>query len=339
MMRIIDKNFYFIYLLLSCTVILLFILIIKISQLDRDIVHSKSYWQSSFFQKEKELLNLIDTYSTSLKSLHQNQYFYEYIIDNKYDKLIKNIFLDTKKSLPHLFQVRYINKNGYEKIRVEGNTISLYKNEAKSEITTINKLQNKANKKYFNQFLKLSPGEIGYSIINLNKDNGVVTLPKEPTLRIGMAMYGNTEKPQGVLIYNVSLRYFFLNLGQFTQYKFMLTDKMGNFLVHYDKKYGLLGDHSYYTLQDEFPQEYRKILDKDKYETDIIYSRTIRDLTNTQDIKMILTFYTIKENNLFDWLKKDLILAISLCSFLLLPFIQYVVFCQKKEKIENNNDC
>lgn len=324
-MKTANKSFYLIYLFLTITIISLVSLVMKISTLNTDNILSKSYFQESFFQKERELSDLIYTYSTSMRSLHQNPYLYEYIVNNKYEEVAQEIFLHNKKSLPLFFQIRYLDKNGDEKIRVEGESIALYKDEAKSQITPKKKLQNKAGKNYFQKFMKLAPGEIGYSVIDLNKDNGVVTFPKEPTLRIGMALYGDKKEPQGVLVYNVSLRYFITHLSLSLRYNFMMIDKYGDFLVHYDRRYGLLGDDNSYNIQDEFPNEYQNILKYEQYETQSLYSSGIKNFENSQGIKLILTMRDAQKENLSRWFIENIVLSIIIIAFFLLPIVRYFV--------------
>lgn len=336
-MKTINKNFYLIYFFITLTLISLVVLVIKISTLNTDNILSKSYFQESFFQKERELADVIYTYSTSIKSLHQNPYLYEYIVNHRYEEVIQEIFLQNKKSLPLFFQIRYLDKNGDEKIRVDGDSIALYKDEARSNITPKKELQNKADKDYFNQFMKLAPGEIGYSVIDLNKDNGVVTLPKEPTLRIGMASYGDKREPQGVLIYNVSLRYFITHLSLSVRYNFMMIDKEGDFLVHYKEKYGLLGDNLDYNIKDEFPNEYQNILKYDKYETPSLYSSNITNFENGQGIKLILTMREDKKESLSKWLIDNIILFIIIISLILLPIVRYFVKNYNKENYADNS--
>lgn len=337
-MKTVNKSFYLIYFFLTITIISLVSLVMKISTLNTDNILSKSYFQESFFQKDREFSDLIYTYSTSIRSLHQNPYLYEYIVNNNYEEVAKEIFLHNKRSLPLFFQIRYIDKNGDEKIRVDGDSIALYKDEAISKITPKSKLQNKANKNYFKKFMKLAPGEIGYSVIDLNKDNGVVTLPKEPTLRIGMALYGDKKEPQGVLVYNVSLRYFITHLSLSLRYNFMMIDKYGDFLVHYDPRYGLLGDNSDYNIKDEFPNEYENILRYDKYETQSLYASSIENFENSQGIKLILTMREDRKESLSRWIIENIVLSVVIIAFLILPIARYFVKNHNKENYANNSN-
>jgi len=322
-MNIANKKFYLIYFSIAITLISIITLVIKTSTLKNNDFFSQNYFQETFLQNEREFTNLIYIYTTSLKSLRENPYLYSYIVHNEYEKFSQELFLHNKKSLPLFFQIRYLDKNGNEKIRIDGDTIKLYKNEAQSRITPKSELQNKSNRDYFKRFIKLAPGELGYSLIDLNKDHGVITVPKEPTLRIGMAFYGNHQQPQGVLIYNVSLRHFFIHLAQSSRYNFMMIDKQGNFLVHYDEKYGVLGNDSNYTLKDEFPHEYRNILDNDKYETPSLFSSRISHFDNTQDIKMILTLRSNTAYSINRWILDNIILFLVLFVFIMLPVVKY----------------
>lgn len=331
-----NKFFYLTYIFIAITIISLIILIMRISDLNSNKSLSKSYFQEAFFQKEKEFSDLVYTYTTSIRSLHENPYLHEYIVNNDDQKITQEIFLHDKKSLPLFFQVRYLDNNGNEKIRVDGDAIALYKNEARSHITPKNELQNKSDKDYFQKFMKLSPGEVGYSIIDLNQDNGMVTLPKEPTLRIGMALYGDKKEPQGVLIYNVSLRHFFIHLSQSLHFNFMMIDKAGNFLVHYNEKYGLLGTDCSYSLKDEFPDDYKNILANNRYETNSLFSGAIDYLENTQDIKMIITFQADDKNNLTRWLKENSIMLMIFLAFVSLPLAHFIIY---KEKNANHLNC
>ncbi len=97
-------------------------------------------------------------------------------------------------------QIRYIDMNGEEMIRVNLNN-------GDPAITPKGKLQNKRGRYYFNETVTLGKNELFISPFDLNIENGVIEQPHKPMLRIAMPIIDHFNVNHGIVILNF--------LGQF----------------------------------------------------------------------------------------------------------------------------
>lgn len=125
------------------------------------------------------------------------------------DKLEKLIGWDThfhRRALAQTFlsiaqqrrfydQIRYIDAKGMEIARVNFNSEN-------PEIVPDDQLQNKANRYYFQETLKLEKGELYVSPFDLNKERGEIEEPYKPMLRIGTPIFDSLGRRQGAIILN-----------------------------------------------------------------------------------------------------------------------------------------
>jgi len=249
---------------------------------------SKDNFKNKSLEREKYLNDFFYPYITTIKATQQSNIIQQYLSNELPKKTIESYFLDIKRSLPCLTQVRLLDIKGKEQIRIEGTPIELFKEKAISKIVSSKMLQDKSNRTYFKNFLLLKQGEIGFSKIGLNKEYGKVIFPKQPTLKLGVGIYDKLGNHQGILVFNLCLRTFFKAINKTTLYYVHLIDNQGNYLSHHTSKYGLLGDNPNYTIFDEHPKHAKKILLKDNYFGDYLYSMKIDNLENGQNIKLLL---------------------------------------------------
>jgi len=316
-------KFITLYFIGAISFIVLLFFIFNISK-DSDVstISSKNF-ESKSIEREKYLDDFFSPYKTSLDALSRYPSLYKFLNNqDKEQKALEETFLFIKRSLPCVTQIRYIGKDGLEVIKVYGTPIELFKDKATSKIVPKNQLQDKSNSDYFKKFINLKVDQIGVSKINLNIENGKVEIPKKPTLRIGKAIYKD-GKVDGVLVYNLCLRTFFKLLNRTTLYHVHLIDKNGTFLNHYDKRYGLMGSLPNYSIEDQYPNEYKKILSQDQYMGDNFYVKKISNLNNGQEIRMILQR---KFDNLSETKKENedsFMIFVIVLIILLFPFVIY----------------
>lgn len=92
-------------------------------------------------------------------------------------------------------QVRYINEDGEEKVRVNytgGNAVIVPKSE----------LQNKAERYYFKDTIVLKRGEVFMSPLDLNIENGQVEMPYKPMIRFATPVFDKDSYKRGIIIIN-----------------------------------------------------------------------------------------------------------------------------------------
>lgn len=336
------------------TIFFAFVIIVGIllyfllSTLHQTNVGNVSY--DNFKSKANERIEFIDEffqpYINSIKALQKDKNLQEYLSGNMLIKeIIQNDFLFVKHSLACSTKVRYIDMNGNENIRIEGTPIALFNEKAVSKIVANNELQKKSNRDYVKQFMKLEDNQVGFSNIDLNKEHGKISIPKQPTLRLGIAALDLNGNKKGIIVINICLRSFFELLNNTTLYNVHLIDKNGKFLSHHDNRYGLMGDNEKYSLYDEYPNEVDKILKNDIYQTDLLFSQSLKLFDNEQKIKILLE-YKYGEAILKSYYVQDIFIIVAI--LILFVSFFFVIYYSKlpdllkeqlkdKEEIENKN--
>ena len=97
-------------------------------------------------------------------------------------------------------QLRWIDESGMERVRVD-----FIQNQA--FVVPAERLQNKAQRYFFTDTMRLAPGEIYVSPLDLNIEQGRVETPFKPTLRLGMPVFDAAGRPRGIVIVNYFGRY------------------------------------------------------------------------------------------------------------------------------------
>ncbi|MHB1107651.1 MAG: hybrid sensor histidine kinase/response regulator [Lutibacter sp.] len=92
-------------------------------------------------------------------------------------------------------QIRYIDPNGKEHIRINLKS-------GKARIADDDSLQNKKNRYYFKNTIKLDSGQIYISPMDLNIEYGKIELPIKPMIRLGTLIFDKNGEKRGVLIIN-----------------------------------------------------------------------------------------------------------------------------------------
>lgn len=279
-------------------------------------------------------------YITTLKALQDDILINQYL-NNQINKTeIESLFLTIKKSLPCTIQVRYIDMQGNEKIRIDGTPLKLFQENAISTIVPENQLQNISNENYFKQFIALDKNEIGISEINLNRENGNIENIKKPVVRFGMTLFDKKNQKKGIIVLNVCLKTFFKLLDQAILYHIWIIDEKGRFLNHENPQYGLASDtFNTYTIFNEFgTQKAQEILDNDTYLDDRLYSEVLKDFKNGQNLKLILSlkYDELTKQNIDN--SNTLIYFIIFLSIILSPLVLYFAKLPDflKSEIEEN---
>ncbi|MBU0504590.1 hypothetical protein KJ708_01255 [bacterium] len=221
--------------------------------------------------------------------------------NNGVDQLGKSSLIDWKERLEYIFasmmrvtpafsQLRYLNASGEEIVRVDnvkGNPIA--------ERT----LQNKSDRYYFQEAMKLPQGQSYVSPIDLNREFGKIVKPYEPTFRVAKPIYYNSESPQGVMIVNVFAEPFMhvLQAGYDKKHmKSYIFDKQGSFLHHSSepaREWGKVQDLAHgETFEKMAPQCYKDIV---KQGSGAIYCDALKEFVFYQ----IITVSSVKHHEIY----------------------------------------
>lgn len=167
---------------------------------------------------------------------------------------IQRNFADILRVNPSIYQVRLIGvaDGGREIVRVERAGEQL-------RITPPSMLQQKGDRDYFVEALKLAAGQVHYSSIDLNREFGKVERPFRPTLRVMTPVYDDRGLYFGFVVINADvsrlMERYAAALNDGGQLVYVLGDK-DQFLVHpeAERRYGTdLGHH--FGLADQFSDE------------------------------------------------------------------------------------
>ena len=103
-------------------------------------------------------------------------------------------------------QLRYLNENGDEMVRVD------YKNGVVELVSGTNGLQNKASSSYFTDTMGLPAGQVAVSAINLNREGGSIQVPHTPVIRFSTPVYDSVGTFRGAIVSNVYAQSFLSRL-------------------------------------------------------------------------------------------------------------------------------
>lgn len=142
-------------------------------------------------------------------------------------KLLAHSYLTLIQSYEDFSQIRLLNaKDGAEVVRVDqrnGNT----------SIAPKDQLQNKSDRQYIQEAIKLTEGDIYFSEINLNRDFGKISKPLTPTLRVARPIYLD-GKINSVIVINTDLTKLFARLNEAVgdNFNMRMINDQGYYIMH-----------------------------------------------------------------------------------------------------------
>ncbi|MBT9165125.1 MAG: hypothetical protein DDT23_01140 [candidate division WS2 bacterium] len=141
---------------------------------------------------------------------------------------LANLFVSFAKNRGIYYQVRYIDETGMEIVRVDDGVP-----------VPEGKLQDKSDRYYFSEAIKLPEGTVYVSPMDLNKEWGKIEVPFRPVIRYAVSVFDSRGNNRGIVITNVDARQILQRLQSSTAMspaKTMLIDSNGYYLLHPDKK-------------------------------------------------------------------------------------------------------
>ena len=108
---------------------------------------------------------------------------------------LKRIFSNMMTNKKVYDSIRFIGSDGYEKVRVNNETNGIVAAE-------VPELEYKGDQKYFQEGMKLNPGEIYISPMDLSRKDNQVETPAKPLMRLVIPIFNDKNERQGILILN-----------------------------------------------------------------------------------------------------------------------------------------
>jgi signal transduction histidine kinase len=145
-----------------------------------------------FDQLSAELLYLAD--SEDLAQIRQARTAGNLAGVGSATRRLERNYINLAKAYPHVYQIRYLDEDGQEVVRVDRREGQVY-------VVPRHELQNKSERYYFQEAARLAPGEIYVSPLDLNVEFGQVEKPVRPVIRVATPVDG--ERRRGMVIINL----------------------------------------------------------------------------------------------------------------------------------------
>jgi PAS domain S-box-containing protein len=108
---------------------------------------------------------------------------------------LKHDFLSFLSKKGDYAQIRFLDKNGFEKIRVD--VVN-----GQPKLIAEEHLQDKSGRYYFVETRKLKPGQLYLSPLDLNVEHHKIERPFKPMLRVGVPIFDQKDEFRGALVVN-----------------------------------------------------------------------------------------------------------------------------------------
>ena len=167
-------------------------------------------------------------------SLAKNPTMQNYLETKNQQKIseLENIFLAIAGINTKIMQLRYIDQNGMEIIRVDRTN-----EQDEPYLVKDSHLQNKKNRDYFQSVAQLKEQKIWHSKFNLNIEHGKIEIPYRPTLRVVLPLFEKQNKFVGIIIVNMLTTNLFNSIRKSGAFDHYIIDKEGNYIIHPDDQY------------------------------------------------------------------------------------------------------
>lgn len=200
-------------------------------------------------------------------------------------KQLESLLTSMMQSKYYYMQLRYLDEKGQEIVRVDSDGSNV-------KILPKADLQNKSDRPYFSDTMKLPVGSLYTSPVNLNQEKGQIERPFKPVIRYATPVYDGAGKARGIVIANVFANKFikYVKDGNQGERKAFLVNQDGYYISHPDDKkewgFDLKQENK---LQKDYPEAVAKeILSSDRGVTDkggdytISYSKVALDPQSKQ---------------------------------------------------------
>ncbi len=160
--------------------------------------------QSEMLADYERMINIeISSIFEDLLYLKTSTFFNKYITDRSNRQELENAWILYTESKKKYDQIRFIDAEGMEDIRVN------LTGKSYAEAVEKSRLQDKSNRYYFTKCKEFLEPAILVSKFDLNIENGEIQVPLKPMIRFSVPVYNNEGLFSGVLVINYLAQSFF----------------------------------------------------------------------------------------------------------------------------------
>lgn len=155
------------------------------------------------FENKNELFKFyIKDTNLKLLAIKNSTIFKEYLSTKQKRDSLESFFLDIASTTDNIMQLRYIDKDGMEVVRIDRD---YYMGDA--YVIDKTKLQDKSSRYYFKETMLSDVDNFWYSKLDLNIEYGKIEKPMKPVLRVATPIEDGDEI-KGILIINIFMKNF-----------------------------------------------------------------------------------------------------------------------------------
>lgn len=234
-------------------IVLITVIHIYISEKQEDEMFEQNV-KLDAIQRINYLYQYLEQKESSVKAIALSPFVSAAINVAHYEPL-KHYFMDMAEVNSDYMQIRYIDAQGEEVVRVD-------REKKKTAPFVVNPLilQNKQERPYFSETKRLAPFNVWYSPLELNEEYGRLDEPIKPVLRISIPMF-NQNGFSGIFIVNLFVEEFMAQLFTGQEYDNYLVDHEGYYLIHDDPTKQWSKYFSKAQLHDDFKEHANAILE------------------------------------------------------------------------------
>ena len=277
-------------------------------------------------EKENYLIQSTNNLKNLLRAIEKSNHIKEYMNNplNHIDD-INDLFLLLTEHDKNIMQLRYINKDGFEKIRVDRANL-----EENPFIVKKENLQNKFSRYYFKDSIK-KKNEVWFSDLDLNIEHGKVEVPYKPTLRAMLPLRENGNF-NGILIINYHMQKILEYIAKTASYDLIIANENKEYIIHHENKknWSAYNKKIEYSLKEDFFNNYKKIINnKNNIFKDYVSLKSDLSLPNK------LIFIVKMNENYINSLIKDKFIHYLIVGFviMLLSIFMSIVFSRYLRKL------
>lgn len=211
---------------------------------------------------EEEFIKMIFlTISKDLHFLAHTVHLQEYIYEKDTTVIprIEDDFQRFARSKQEFAQVRYIDKDGFEIVRVDNKNNNI-------RVIPRAKLQNKKDRYYFYDAIKLDKDAIYVSPLDLNVEQGKLELPYAPMIRFAKPVFDSLGNKTGVVVLNYNGSELLDKLKETANnrnaIKTLLINNNSFYLIgpSEDEEWGfMIPDRNHINMKSQFPEAWNSI--------------------------------------------------------------------------------
>ena len=290
--------------------VIIFSLFIYQFQLHQEKQHIKDLTRVKVMAFKKSLNRELDSILNDLELLSSYEIIGHYLKDQTSQNYqdISEYWLEFAKNRKSYDQIRLLQENGLEQIRVEE------KNKQYLIVDSEN-LKDKSSRYYYKKAILLDADEYYISPFDLNKENGLIEIPFKPVIRFAKQVVNEQGKLKGILVLNYKGKKLLNLLSQFEkdiQGRLLLINNQGYYLrgLEPDTEWGFMFPNQTDNFSRDFNDVWQvmgnSISGQNISESGIFTYDTINFPVNSRDkiIPYIKTWHLVNYLSLAEYSKK-----------------------------------